>query len=156
MTDKIIKFSSAQDMLSYLQDDNYLYNSKTGDYVFRYNSAGSIAVYSAIRQERATQLAMQAEEQGECWSALLGPGGSIYDDPSYEAFDPALTSNLQWCKDHYLEDGWVDTSDVMNNNTSYEYWRENIMDERLVYLESDEKYEMYLRWKNNILSKTNT
>lgn len=30
----------------------------------------------------------------------------------------------------------------------YEYWRENIMDERLEYLDSDEKYELYLRWYN--------
>jgi hypothetical protein len=44
----------------------------------------------------------------------------------------------------------------MDNNTSYEYWRENIMDERLEYLDPDEKYEMYLHWKNNILNETNT
>ncbi len=33
-------------------------------------------------------------------------------------------------------------------DTSYEYWRENIMDERLDYCDSEEKYEMYLQWKN--------
>ncbi len=43
----------------------------------------------------------------------------------------------------------------MDNNISYEYWRENIMDERLEYLDSDEKYEMYLRWKNDIFNETN-
>lgn len=29
---------------------------------------------------------------------------------------------------------------------SYEYWRENIMDERLVCLDSTGKYELYLQW----------
>ncbi len=44
-------------------------------------------------------------------------------------------------------------------DTSYEYWRENIMDERLEYLDSEEKYAMYLEWKieweNNITNKEN-
>lgn len=43
-----------------------------------------------------------------------------------------------------------------NNNMSYDYWRENIMDERLEYLDSDEKYEMYLHWKNNYTDKEHT
>ncbi len=34
-------------------------------------------------------------------------------------------------------------------SNSYEYWVEEIMDARLEYLDSDEKYEMYLNWKNN-------
>lgn len=30
---------------------------------------------------------------------------------------------------------------------TYQYWRDNVCDERLEYLDSDEKYEMYLEWK---------
>lgn len=33
------------------------------------------------------------------------------------------------------------------DNKSYEFWRENVMDERLSYLSAEEKYEMYLNWK---------
>ena len=36
----------------------------------------------------------------------------------------------------------------MKRDLSYEYWRENVMDERLEYLDSDEKYELYLKWYN--------
>ena len=32
---------------------------------------------------------------------------------------------------------------------SYDYWQEEIMDERLAGLDSDAKYEEYLKWKNN-------
>lgn len=32
---------------------------------------------------------------------------------------------------------------------SYAYWQEEIMDERLAGLDSDAKYEEYLKWKNN-------
>lgn len=30
---------------------------------------------------------------------------------------------------------------------TYQYWRDNICDERLEYLDADEKYQMYLEWK---------
>ena len=41
-------------------------------------------------------------------------------------------------------------------NMSYDYWREHIMDERLEYLDPDEKYEMYLHWKNSHADKEYT
>lgn len=43
----------------------------------------------------------------------------------------------------------LDEIEDIPKEESYEYWRENIMDERLEYLDSDEKFEMYLQWKNN-------
>lgn len=39
--------------------------------------------------------------------------------------------------------------DDEDQNMTYEYWLENEMDARLEYLDFDEKYEMYLHWKNN-------
>lgn len=33
-------------------------------------------------------------------------------------------------------------------DTSYKYWRDNIMDERLEYLSSSEKWELCLKWYN--------
>ena len=45
-------------------------------------------------------------------------------------------------------DGDFKTETDESDNKSYDYWRENIMDERLDYLDSDEKYELYLKWYN--------
>ena len=33
---------------------------------------------------------------------------------------------------------------------SYEFWRENIMDERLTYLDADEKHLLYEEWFNDV------
>lgn len=40
-----------------------------------------------------------------------------------------------------------------NAETSYRYWRDNIMDERLENLSSNEKLKMYRRWKKEANSK---
>ena len=39
-------------------------------------------------------------------------------------------------------------SEKKKQNANYEYWRENIMDEHLEYLDSAEKYALYLQWKS--------
>lgn len=87
-------FTSAEDMLNEIAV-NDLYNPKTGDYVFLYNETGSIAVYN-LSNETAEEIARSAGE--ECWSAFLGPGGTIYGD----------TSNYEWCKKHYMEEDWME------------------------------------------------
>ena len=35
-------------------------------------------------------------------------------------------------------------------NLTYEFWRENIMDERLAYLDADEKHLLYEEWFNDV------
>ncbi|MCR5651016.1 MAG: hypothetical protein K6F86_07540 [Lachnospiraceae bacterium] len=90
---------------------NDLYNVKTGDYVFLYNEAGSIAVYN-LSNQTAENIARSAE--GEYWGAYLGPGGTIYDDPSYESYSPEWsTSNLAWCDEHFAEEGWMTYSQFL-------------------------------------------
>lgn len=37
---------------------------------------------------------------------------------------------------------------VRENQKTYEYWRNNIMDDRLEYLDSEEKKKLYLKWYN--------
>lgn len=44
---------------------------------------------------------------------------------------------------NFKEEPVDDTDDT---DTSYEYWRENVMDERLEYLSADEKNAMYTEW----------
>lgn len=38
----------------------------------------------------------------------------------------------------------------MKEKLTYKYWREEIMDERLEYLNADEKYALYLEWRNKM------
>ena len=34
----------------------------------------------------------------------------------------------------------------IDNELTYDFWLENIMDERIAYLDSDEKYALYNEW----------
>ena len=105
-----MKFENGFEMLRYL-DMADLYNPNTGDYVFLYNESGSIAVYN-LSVEEAKALAKKAAETDESWSALLGPGGVIYDDPSYERYNSDFTSNEEYCDSVYSEEGWIDCNDL--------------------------------------------
>ena len=102
-------FRNGEEMLSALMDGKDLYNAETGQYVFNYNECGSIAVYY-LSSDRAEELKELSKEHEEYWGAFLGPGGYIYDDPSYEDFDEEWScSNLDWCKEYY-QGVWEDVS----------------------------------------------
>ena len=101
-----MKFTTAQEMLEFIQDGNDLWSQSAETYVFVYNDAGSICVYS-IDKEKAKQLASDAKEYDEYWSAFLGIGGSIYDDPSYENYTEDQMNNLDLCEELYLIEDWV-------------------------------------------------
>lgn len=106
-----MKFNSAQEMLNYIQGGNDLYNPRLETYVFVYSDAGSIAYYS-ITNEHAKELAKLAKENDEYWGAFLGPGGRIIDDPSSDFYTDGKETNLDWCKDMYKEEGWINTEEV--------------------------------------------
>ena len=95
-----MKFKNGDEMLSILRDATDLYNAEEEKYVFLYNDCSSIAVYD-ISNEEADELRKLSAENGEYWGAMLGPGGRIYDDPSYEDYDENLCSNLNWCNDNH-------------------------------------------------------
>ena len=102
-------FNSAEEMLDALISGEDLYNVATGTYVFGYNDCGSIAVYD-LSYEEAAELQEQTEEyeEGEMyWGAFLGPGGSIYDDPSYEYYTEDQPSNMDFCEEYYNWNGWI-------------------------------------------------
>lgn len=93
-------------MLDYLLNNTDLYNLETGQYIFHYNKDDAIAVYY-IDTQTALQLAKAADDK-EYWGAFLGPGGMIYDDPSYEHFDADWNiSNLEYCNQYFSEGIWV-------------------------------------------------
>lgn len=80
--------------------DNDLYNKDKEIYVFDYNMDHSIAYYN-IDNETFRKLKAKADEIGEYVGALLGVGGWIVDDPSYEDFKEGDYSNLDWCNDNF-------------------------------------------------------
>ncbi len=64
-----------------------MYNPDLGLYVFLYSDKASVACYW-IDSVTAKQLAAEAAAGKEYWSGLLGPGGTIYDEPDefFEAY----------------------------------------------------------------------
>lgn len=100
-------FKNGREMLNELESSD-LYNAEKELYVFSYNSAGSIAVYH-ITNEKAEELRKDSKEYGEYWGGLLGPGGCIWDDPSYDGFEEGHYTNLDWCNDNYSGE-WEDVS----------------------------------------------
>lgn len=101
-----IHFDSAREMYDYLRSAGDLYSPKEMLYVFGYNSAGAIAVYD-ISEEEAKELSHKMEKYEEDWSALLGPGGRIYD-----ALDEYCEEDyaMEFCEDWYRLE-WYDTID---------------------------------------------
>lgn len=86
-------FSSGQDMYNAL-DFGDIYNPEKELYVFLYNDAGAVCAYNVSEYE-AKELELKSKESGEYWSAFLGVGGSIYDEPM-EFCDANYNGN--WCK----------------------------------------------------------
>lgn len=96
-----MKFNSAEEMLEFIQDGNDLWSESAGLYVFVYNDAGSICTYN-IDLTQAKELSLKAELYDEYWSAFLGWGGSIYDEPQ----------NLELCEKLYKVDDWRLTTNI--------------------------------------------
>lgn len=93
-------FNSGQEMLDMLINSCDLYSEETSTYVFVYNDCGSIAYYG-LDKDDMDRLKAEAKEVGECVSGLLGVGGHIIDDPSYDEYKEGDYSNLDWCNDNY-------------------------------------------------------
>lgn len=104
-----MRFLNGREMLDYIQNVGDLYSKKANTYLFCYNDAGSICAYS-VDSDMANELAHKSYESGEYWGAFLGFGGCIYDDPSYEGFNPETdVSNLNICEFLIIYDDWIDT-----------------------------------------------
>ncbi len=98
MAGKYVVFKDPDEMLKRIEDGEDFYNETTGIYVFRYNEKGSIAYYR-LTNEQARNIANEAFRIGETmWSAVLGSGGYIIDNPI------TITG---FCKDTYKDKGWL-------------------------------------------------
>ena len=95
-----VTFDSAKEMLDFINDNHDLYCEKDCTFVAIYNCYNSIVVYN-LDEFQVRECEKYHEETGDCWLGCLGPGGDIYDDPSYPYFDKDLTSNLDFCEQNY-------------------------------------------------------
>lgn len=111
-----MKFESGQQMLDYIIEGHDLYSKSAEIYVFAYNDAGSIATYD-IPEEKANELARLVKESNteEYWSAFLGVGGSIWDDPSHELYEDCQQTNLDCCNQLIRHTDWVRTNEYGGN-----------------------------------------
>ncbi len=105
-------------MLAHIKAGNDLYSEKAYCYIFCYNEAGSVCTYNLDMYE-AKKLAQEASQADEYWGALLGIGGSIYDDPSHECYTEDKVSNLEICEQLAEYDDWEDC----NVYGKVSYWK---------------------------------
>ena len=80
-----VTFDNAKEMLNFINDDHDLYCAETNTYVANYNSCGGIVTYF-LNEDEVCKCEKYREETGDYWLGCLGPGGNIYDDPSYPDF----------------------------------------------------------------------
>lgn len=95
-----VTFDSAKEMLDFINEGHDLYCADDETFVAIYNNYDSIVVYY-LDEFQVRKCEKYREETGDCWLGCLGPGGAIYDDPSYPYFDKDLISNLDFCEQNY-------------------------------------------------------
>lgn len=95
-----VTFDSAKEMLDFINEGHDLYCENDETFVAIYNNYDSIVVYY-LDEFQVRKCEKYREETGDCWLGCLGPGGAIYDDPSYPYFDKDLISNLDFCEQNY-------------------------------------------------------
>ena len=123
-----MKFANGNEMYDYLRcNGDYigrdLYSKSLGIYVFEYNDAGALCIYS-LDPEQVVELVKDSKEIGEYWAAFLGWKGSAilddsdYDDDEHRYSDDEkmrnlyLRPSLEFCDETYMVEDWMDTDDV--------------------------------------------
>lgn len=116
-----MKFSTSKEMYNYIADGNDLYNPAEELYVFVYNDAGALCSYR-ITEKEAMALRKESKETKESWSAFLGTGGTVYDNPDFEAlrYDKKasnralyLSPSYDLCEKLYRSECWVNVSKLL-------------------------------------------
>lgn len=113
-----MKFNTPEQMLEYINAGHELYSRKAETYVFPYNEAGSISTYSIDPEEANVVSNRVKSEDEEHWSAFLGVGGSIWDDPSHECYKDGQASNLDCCASFMKYDDWVLTEHYLDSGVN--------------------------------------
>lgn len=115
------KFNSGMEMYEYVHEGNDLYSKSLGTYVFDYNDAGALCLYTLSSEEFAEAI-RDSKENGEYWGAHLGwKGSAILDDEDYDDYRYVedwelnklyLAPSLEFCEETFNIDDWLDTDDV--------------------------------------------
>lgn len=116
-------FANEQQMLNSIQHCD-LYCAEKELYVFLYNIAGAVCVYR-ITEAKANELSKKALEAGESWSAFLGPGGQIYDDPMVfcrEEFSGCWIDTDEWIKDQISDTAIIDLPPLVKKDAEPGEW----------------------------------
>jgi len=105
-----MRFKNAKEMYEYIIQKGDLYNKRTGHYIFEYNDAHALCVY-ALSQAEMLECAKKALALKETFiSAVLGTGGIIYDDSTYDHFRYSdieeecalyLAPSIKFCEDWF-------------------------------------------------------
>ena len=111
-----MKFTNAQEMYGYLTTGRDLYNKLTRHYVFEYNDAHALCIYCLSREEMIDAAKRVIAQKEEVISAVLGTGGTIYDNPEYDHFRYSdnegerklyLKPSIEYCQEWYKSDDWI-------------------------------------------------
>ena len=128
-----MKFKNGNEMYNYLCSGRDLYSKSLDTYVFEYNDAHALCIYT-LQPEDFAEVVEKSKESGEYWGAHLGwYGSAILDEPDYDDDEHRynkdeamrnlyLRPSLDFCEEVYMVEDWMDTEDV-----TVEY----IMEERI-------------------------
>ena len=114
------KFSSGKEMYDYICSGKDLYSKSLRTYVFVYNDAGALCLYT-LELENVLELITLSKENNEYWGAFLGWKGSEvldeaeFDNEEYRYSDDwekqklYLKPSLDFCNMYYQTEDWIDT-----------------------------------------------
>lgn len=109
-------FKNWEEMYDTIKAGADLYCVELGIYAFLYNEDGAICTYH-IDLQRAEKLAIDSKNSGEpgYWGQLLGPGGIIHDDDSFDRktqYETYIKPSFDFCKKYYKYK-WYKTTDII-------------------------------------------
>ena len=117
------KFFNGAEMYEYVCSGNDLYSKSLRTYVFVYNDAGALCVYT-LEPEEIVELIELGKKNSEYWGAFLGWKGSEvldeaeFDNEEYRYSDDEnkrrlyLGPSLEFCDVYFCAEDWLDTDDV--------------------------------------------
>ena len=111
MGKNILCFRDADEMLGYIKNGNDLYSPMREQYVWLYNTDGSIACASLSEKDMVSK-GHEMCKYGDNTLIYESLQGLIYDDPSYDGFGINKISNLEFCENAYNA-AWINAGEYI-------------------------------------------
>lgn len=108
-----MKFTSWNEMYSYLKDKDDLYNPDLQKYVYHCNEDGALCVCDNVKPQYALKVAEIARQEKTDWATVLPTNGLILDNPGCDSVfekESYLEFSYDFCKEYYDNKNWIDTS----------------------------------------------